>query len=80
MRTVDKTSDKYLDDALDFNKVGTNDKKRKDIYVKWQKHVNETLPAPPIVQLDSISIVNDKVRNYDIQMGADLDLYKLTKE
>lgn len=80
MRTVDKTSDKYLDDALDFNKVGTNDKKRKDIYVKWQKHVNETLPALPIVQLDSISIVNDKVRNYDIQMGADLDLYKLTKE
>ncbi|PTE66930.1 ABC transporter substrate-binding protein [Staphylococcus devriesei] len=80
MRTVDKTSDKYLDDALDFNKVGTNDKKRKDIYVKWQKHVNETLPALPIVQLDSISVVNDKVRNYDIQMGADLDLYKLTKE
>ena len=80
MRTVDKTSDKCLDDALDFNKVGTNDKKRKDIYVKWQKHVNETLPAFPIVQLDSISIVNDKVRNYDIQMGADLDLYKLTKE
>ncbi|WKU13106.1 oligopeptide ABC transporter substrate-binding protein [Staphylococcus devriesei] len=80
MRTVDKISDKYLDDALDFNKVGTDDKKRKDIYVKWQKHVNETLPALPIVQLDSIAIVSDKVRNYDLQMGLDLDLYKLTKE
>ncbi|MCE5089304.1 ABC transporter substrate-binding protein [Staphylococcus devriesei] len=80
MRTVDKISDKYLDDALDFNKVGTDDKKRKDIYVKWQKHVNETLPALPIVQLDSIAIVSDKVRNYDLQMGSDLDLYKLTKE
>ena len=26
MRTTDKTSDKLLDDALDFNKVGNNDK------------------------------------------------------
>ena len=29
MRTTDKTSDKLLDDALDFSKVGNNDKKRK---------------------------------------------------
>ena len=36
MRTTDKTSDKLLDDALDFNKVGNNDKKRKEIYLEWQ--------------------------------------------
>ena len=45
MRTTDKTSDKLLDDALDFNKVGNNDKNVKEIYLEWQKHTNEVLPA-----------------------------------
>ena len=31
MRTTDKTSDKLLDDALDFSKVGNNDKNVKNI-------------------------------------------------
>ena len=35
MRTTDKTSDKLLDDALDFSKVGNNDKNVK-IYLEWQ--------------------------------------------
>lgn len=80
MRTIDKTSDKLLDDALDFNKVGNNDKKRKEIYLEWQKHTNEVLPALPIVQLDTITVVNDKVRNVDISIGSDKDLYQITKE
>lgn len=80
MRTTDKTSDKLLDDALDFNKVGNNDKKRKEIYLEWQKHTNEVLPALPIVQLDTITVVNDKVRNVDISIGSDKDLYQITKE
>ncbi|MGI8142490.1 oligopeptide ABC transporter substrate-binding protein [Staphylococcus haemolyticus] len=80
MRTTDKTSDKLLDDALDFNKVGNNDKKRKEIYLEWQKHTNEVLPALPIVQLDTITVVNDKVRNVDISIGSEKDLYQITKE
>lgn len=80
MRTTDKTSDKLLDDALDFSKVGNNDKKRKKIYLEWQKHTNDTLPALPIVQLDTLTVVNDKVKNVDIKIGSDMDLYKLTKE
>nr|WP_276311438.1 oligopeptide ABC transporter substrate-binding protein [Staphylococcus haemolyticus] len=80
MRTTDKTSEKLLDDALDFNKVGNNDKKRKEIYLEWQKHTNEVLPALPIVQLDTITVVNDKVRNVDISIGSDKDLYQITKE
>lgn len=80
MRTTDKTSDKLLDEALDFNKVGNNDKKRKQIYLEWQKHTNDVLPALPIVQLDTITVVNDKVRNVDIKIGSDMDLYKVTKE
>lgn len=80
MRTVLPKSDKYLDDALDFNKVGNNEQKRKDIYVKWQKYMNEELPALPILQIKSISIANDKVKNYDIELGNDSPLYKMTKD
>ncbi|QDW84991.1 ABC transporter substrate-binding protein [Staphylococcus pasteuri] len=80
MRTVMPKSDKYLDDALDFNKVGNNEQKRKDIYVKWQKYMNEELPALPILQIKSISIANDKVKNYDIELGNDSPLYKMTKD
>ena len=29
--------------------------------------------------MKSIGIVNDKVRNYDIEIGSDKDLYQLTK-
>ena len=36
MRTVLPKSDQYLDDALDFDKAGIDEKKRKDIYAKWQ--------------------------------------------
>ena len=79
MRTTDKTSDKLLDDALDFSKVGNNDKNVKNIS-RMAKHTNDTLPALPIVQLDTLTVVNDKVKNVDIKIGSDMDLYKLTKE
>ncbi|EHR86306.1 oligopeptide ABC transporter substrate-binding protein [Staphylococcus epidermidis] len=79
MRTVLPKSDKLLDEALDFDKVGKDEKKRKDLYVQWQKYMNEELPALPMLQMKSISIVNDKIRNYDIEIGNDKDLYQLTK-
>ena len=41
--------------------------------------MNEELPALPMLQMKSISIVNDKIRNYDIEIGNDKDLYQLTK-
>ena len=68
MRTVLPKSDQYLDDALDFEKVGIDEKKRKDIYVKWQKYMNDELPGLPMFQGKSITIVNDKVRNLDIEI------------
>ncbi|MCE3402797.1 ABC transporter substrate-binding protein, partial [Staphylococcus aureus] len=80
MRTVLPKSDQYLDDALDFEKVGIDEKKRKDIYVKWQKYMNDELPGLPMFQGKSITIVNDKVRNLDIEIGTDQSLYNLTKE
>lgn len=35
MRIVLLKLDQYLDDVLDFEKVGIDEKKCKDIYVKW---------------------------------------------
>ncbi|HDK3137544.1 TPA: hypothetical protein PR263_002556, partial [Staphylococcus aureus] len=52
----------------------------KDIYVKWQKYMNDELPGLPMFQGKSITIVNDKVRNLDIEIGTDQSLYNLTKE
>ena len=78
MRTVLPKSDKLLDDALDFDKVGTDEKKRKELYVKWQQYMNEELPALLMLQMKSIAITN-KVRNYDIQLGTEAQFYKVTK-
>ncbi|CQD26328.1 Oligopeptide ABC superfamily ATP binding cassette transporter, binding protein [Staphylococcus capitis] len=80
MRTVLPKSDKLLDDALDFDKVGTDEKKRKELYVKWQQYMNEELPALPMLQMKSIAITNNKVRNYDIQLGTEAQFYKVTKD
>ena len=38
----------------------------KELYVKWQQYMNEELPALPMLQMKSIAITNNKVRNYDI--------------
>lgn len=48
--------------------------------LKWQKYMNDELPGLPMFQGKSITIVNDKVRNLDIEIGTDQSLYNLTKE
>ena len=44
------------------------------------KYMNDELPGLPMFQGKSITIVNDKVRNLDIEIGTDQSLYNLTKE
>ena len=48
--------------------------------LKWQKYMNDELPGLPMFQGKSITIVNDKVRNLDIEIGTDQSLYNLTKK
>ncbi len=42
--------------------------------------MNDEIPGLPMFQGKSITIVNDKVRNLDIEIGTDQSLYNLTKE
>ncbi|SFA78691.1 MULTISPECIES: oligopeptide ABC transporter substrate-binding protein [unclassified Bacillus (in: firmicutes)] len=67
-RWADEKSDKFLDDALDVNVVGTDADKRKDLYVQWQKHFMDELPALPIAELDEVMAVNKRVKGvkYDV--------------
>ncbi|WP_042356484.1 oligopeptide ABC transporter substrate-binding protein [Bacillus rubiinfantis] len=61
-RWVNEESDKLLDQALDINVVGTDDEKRKDLYVKWQQLFMEELPGLPIVEVDETMAVSKRVQ------------------
>lgn len=67
-RWVNEKSDKLLDDALDMSVVGTDQEKRKELYVEWQKNFMDELPALPIAELEEIVAVNKRVQDvkYDV--------------
>ncbi|WP_315293484.1 Oligopeptide ABC transporter, substrate-binding protein OppA [Mammaliicoccus lentus] len=65
-RFKSEKADKLLDDALDYNVVGNDKKKRKDLYIKWQQLMNEELPVIPIAELIDTTVVSDNVRNYEV--------------
>ncbi|WP_043933055.1 oligopeptide ABC transporter substrate-binding protein [Bacillus sp. EB01] len=60
--------DKLLEDALDVSIVGTDQEKRKDLYVQWQKHFMDELPALPIAELEEVVALNKRVQGvkYDV--------------
>jgi len=61
-------ADQLLDDALDIEIVGTDQEKRKELYVEWQKIVNEELPMLYIAELEEIKALNTRVGGveYDV--------------
>ncbi|TWT27975.1 oligopeptide ABC transporter substrate-binding protein [Planomicrobium sp. CPCC 101110] len=61
-------SDKLLDDALNIDIVGDDQEKRKELYVEWQKIVNEDLPMLYIAELEEIVALNKRVggATYDV--------------
>ncbi|WP_341961608.1 ABC transporter substrate-binding protein [Planococcus maritimus] len=61
-------ADQLLDDALDIEIVGTDQEKRKELYVEWQKIVNEDLPMLYIAELKEIKALNTRVGGveYDV--------------
>ncbi|MGV3066529.1 hypothetical protein ACEE31_12520, partial [Staphylococcus simulans] len=58
-------SDKLLAEATDFEVVGNNKEKRKDIYLKGQKLWNKDVPVIPLVELEDIPLVRNKVKNFE---------------
>lgn len=58
-------SDALLEKALDIEVVGTDNDKRKEVYVEWQKLINEELPMLFIAELQEIDGVNENVGGFE---------------
>ncbi|WIF98781.1 MULTISPECIES: oligopeptide ABC transporter substrate-binding protein [Pontibacillus] len=69
-RWVNEESDQLLDDALDIDKVGTDQEKRKEKYVEWQKLLNEQLPMLYIAELEEIYGVNKRVGGVEFDVSG----------
>lgn len=61
-RWVNEESDKLMADALDIEIVGTDEAKRKDLYVKWQQLINEEIPLFPLLELEDTIAINKIVK------------------
>ncbi len=69
-RWVSEKSDQLLDDALDVSIVGTDQEKRKELYVEWQKQFMEELPALPVAELDEIMALNKRVQGVTFDVSG----------
>lgn len=69
-RWVSEKSDKLLDDALDVSIVGTDQEKRKELYVEWQKQFMEELPALPVAELDEVMALNKRVQGVTFDVSG----------
>jgi len=69
-RWVNADSDKLLDQAIDMSVVGTDTKKRKDLYVEWQKLFMKELPALPIAELEETMAVSKRVQGVTFDVSG----------
>jgi peptide/nickel transport system substrate-binding protein len=69
-RWVNEESDKLLDQALDISVVGTDNEKRKNLYVEWQKLFMEELPILPIAELEETMAVSKRVQGVKFDVSG----------
>jgi peptide/nickel transport system substrate-binding protein len=69
-RWVNADSDKLLDQALDISVVGTDNEKRKALYVQWQKLFMQDLPALPIAELEETMAVSKRVQDVKFDVSG----------
>ncbi|MGG4505833.1 oligopeptide ABC transporter substrate-binding protein [Heyndrickxia sporothermodurans] len=69
-RWVNEQNDKLLADALDVKIVGTDQEKRKQLYVEWQKLVNEELPMIPIGETDEVYAVSKRLKGVKLDVSG----------
>lgn len=69
-RWVNNESDQLIEDALDIEIVGTDQEKRKEIYVEWQKLLNEELPLLPIAELENVMAVSKRVKGVTLDLSG----------
>lgn len=63
-------SDQLLDDALNIDIVGTDQDKRAELYIEWQKIVNEDLPMLYIAELEEIVALNKRVGGIEFDVSG----------
>ncbi|MGV3041381.1 oligopeptide ABC transporter substrate-binding protein [Staphylococcus rostri] len=79
-RYNNEKADKLLDDALDGDVVGDDKDKRKEKYLEWQKIMAEDVPVIPIVELEDVTAVNNKVKNFEVSLKGTNPIYEWTVE
>ncbi|EGQ3351849.1 ABC transporter substrate-binding protein [Staphylococcus pseudintermedius] len=73
-------TDKILDEALDTKVVGDDNDKRKEKYLEWQKIMAEDVPVIPIVELEDVTAVNSRVKNFEVSLKGSNPIYEWSVE
>ncbi|UXR77388.1 MULTISPECIES: oligopeptide ABC transporter substrate-binding protein [unclassified Staphylococcus] len=73
-------ADKLLEDAVDGEVVGDDKEKRKEKYLEWQKIMAEDVPVIPIVELEDVTAVSNKVKNFEVSLSGTNPIYEWTVE
>ncbi|KOS69541.1 peptide ABC transporter substrate-binding protein [Lysinibacillus contaminans] len=74
-RWVDAENQKLLDEGLSEAAFDTD--YRKNVYVEWQKHINEELPAIPLWENLDLYGINNRLQGVHINaVGFQTDVYK----
>ncbi|EGQ2879388.1 ABC transporter substrate-binding protein [Staphylococcus pseudintermedius] len=73
-------TDKILDEAVDTKVVGDDNDKRKEKYLEWQKIMAEDVPVIPIVELEDVTAVNSRVKNFEVSLKGSNPIYEWSVE
>ena len=73
-------ADKLLQEAIDTKVVGEDKDKRKKKYLEWQKIMSEDVPVIPLAELENVTAVNDKVKNFEFSLKGTNPIYEWTVE
>lgn len=69
-RWVDEKNDQLMADALDFELVGQDEEKRKDIYVEWQQNINEFIPLIPMAELEETLAISSRLKGVELDLSG----------
>ena len=65
---------------MDSKVVGDSNKKRKEKYLEWQKIMAEDVPVIPLVELKDVTVVNNRVKNFEVSLKGSNPIYEWTVE
>ena len=69
-RWVNKDNDQLLADALDVSIFVLTKKKRKQLYVDWQKLVNEEVPMIPVGEVDEVYAASKRLKGLTLGVNG----------